>query len=169
MKIRNVLFVCYANTCRSPAAEYLARYYANKYNLKNISFSSAGWHDAFDNAQPETINYVESKGIKMSDFQPKLLTKELLEKQDLLIGMETYHLLKIRKKFKEIEKILKDKMFTLTQFNGADKGNYNIPDPYKTGIENYNRILKIVEENVEKLVKKISDINSKVILNFPSR
>ncbi|HEY0088923.1 MAG TPA: hypothetical protein VGB37_08770 [Candidatus Lokiarchaeia archaeon] len=158
MKIRNILFVCYANTCRSPAAEYLARYYANKYNLEGVSFSSAGWHDAFENAQPETINYVESKGIKMSDFQPKVLTKEILEKQDLIIGMENYHLLKIKKKFKEIN--LKDKMFTLKQFNGADKNNYNIPDPYKTGIDNYNRILKIVEENIEKLVKKICNLNS---------
>ena len=161
-KIKNVLFICYANTCRSPAAEYFAKELQKtkyKKELNGVNFLSAGWHDAFDYAQPETINYVKSKGIDMTDFKTKLITRELIEKQDLIIGMEKYHLIKLRKMFKEFKDLLQNKMFTLTQFNGADKSHYNIPDPYKTGVENYNRILKIVEENVKKLVKKIIETN----------
>jgi len=158
-KIKNVLFICYANTCRSPAAEYLAQYYANKHQLKDVNFSSAGWHDAFDHAQPETINYIKNKGINMQDFHPKVITRELIENQDLIIGMERYHLIKLRKKFKDLKENLKGKLFTLKQFNGADKHDLNIPDPYKTGVKNYNRILAIVDENVEKFVKKILKIN----------
>ena len=160
-KIQNVLFICYANTCRSPGAEYLARYYAKKYNLTNVSFSSAGWHDAFDYAQPETINYIKDKGINMSDFRPNIITRELIEKADLIIGMERYHLTKVRKKFKDIKDKLKNKMYTLKQFNGAN--DFNIPDPYLTGLENYNRILKIVDENVELLIKKIIKINKSTL------
>ena len=74
--------------------------------------------------------------------------------------MEKYHLLKVRHKFRNLREKLKDKMFTLTQFNGAEKKDYNIPDPYMTGIENYNRIMRIVDEYVEKLVLKIKEINS---------
>ena len=159
-KINNVLFICYANTCRSPGAEYLARYYAKKYNLRDISFSSAGWHDAFDHAQPETIDYVQTKNIDMSNFRPKTITKELLETHDLIIGMERFHLLKVRHKFRQMREKLKDKMYTLKQFNGADKKDHNIPDPYMTGFENYNRIMKIVDEYIEKLVLKIKEINS---------
>ena len=160
-KIQNVLFICYANTCRSPGAEYLARYHAKKYNLTNVSFSSAGWHDAFDHAQPETINYIKDKGINMSDFRPNIITRELIEKADLIIGMERYHLTKVRKKFKGIKDKLKDKMYTLKQFNRAN--DFNIPDPYMTGLENYNRILKIVDENVELLIKKIIKINKSTL------
>ena len=160
-KIQNVLFICYANTCRSPGAEYLARYYAKKYNLTIVSFSSAGWHDAFDHAQPETINYIKDKGINMSDFRPGIITRELIEKADLIIGMERYHLTKVRKKFKDIKDKLKDKMYTLKQFNGAN--DFNIPDPYMTGLENYNRILKIVDENVELLIKNIIKINKSTL------
>ena len=159
-KIKKILFICYANTCRSPGAEYLAQFYAKKYNLTDVSFSSAGWHDAFDHAQPETIDYVQAKNIDMSNFKPKTIIKELLENNDLIIGMERYHLLKVRHKFRELREKLKDKMYTLKQFNGADKGDYNIPDPYMTGLENYNRIMKIVDENVEKLIKKIANINA---------
>ncbi len=161
-KIKNILFICYANTCRSPAAEYFAKELQKtkyKKELNEVNFSSAGWHNAFVYAQTETINYVESKGIDMTDFKPKVITKELIKKQDLIIGMEKYHLIKVRKKFKDLKEFLQNKMFTLTQFNGADKNHYNIPDPYKTGVGNYNCILNIVEENVKKLVNKIVEIN----------
>ena len=73
--------------------------------------------------------------------------------------MERYHLIKLRKKFKDLKESLKGKLFTLKQFNGADKHDLNIPDPYKTELNNYNKILDIVDENVEKLVKKIIKIN----------
>jgi len=162
-KIQRVLFICYANTCRSPAAEYFAKGFKEvKYSneLKGIIFDSAGWHDAFDDAQPETKNYVQAKSINMADFKPKLITRDLIEKQDLIIGMERYHLTKVRKKFRDIKDNLKDKLFTLKQFNGAGKTDLNIPDPYKTGLENYNRILSIVEQQVELLVKKIIEINN---------
>ncbi|MFX1322132.1 MAG: hypothetical protein ACFFAQ_10860 [Promethearchaeota archaeon] len=158
-KVKRILFICYANTCRTPAAEHLARFYTNQYGLKDVIFDSAGWHDAFSNAQPETINYIKKKGINIQAFHPKLITRELIENQDLIIGMERYHLIKLRKKFKDLKENLKGKLFTLKQFNGADKHDLNIPDPYKTGVENYNKILDIVDENVEKLVKKIIKIN----------
>jgi len=73
--------------------------------------------------------------------------------------MEKYNLMKLRKKFKDLKESLKCKLFTLKQFNGADKHDLNILDPYKTGFNNYNKILDIVDENVEKLVKKIVKIN----------
>ena len=162
-KIQRVLFICYANTCRSPAAEYFAKgLKGDKFRdeLKWINFDSAGWHDAFDSAQPETKNYVQAKSINMADFKPKLITKDLIKKQDLIIGMERYHLTKVRKKFREIKDKLKGKLFTLKEFNGAEENDLNIPDPYKTGLENYNRILSIVEQQVELLVKKIIEINN---------
>jgi protein-tyrosine-phosphatase len=161
-KIQNVLFVCYANTCRSPAAEYFAKGLKNnkyKEELKGVDFNSAGWHIAFDYAQPETINFVQARGIDMSDFCPKVITEDLLKKQDIIIGMEKYHLTKLKNNFRTLKGFFKGKLFTLKEFNGADKYNLNIPDPYNTGLENYNKILEIVEDNVERMVKKIIEIN----------
>ena len=159
-KIKNVLFICYANICRSPAAEILGRFYAKKYDV-GLKFDSAGWHTAFPTAVKETKDYAESKGIDMVDFKSKLITQELLENADLIIGMEKYHLLKARKTYKEIREKLKPKLFTLKQFNGAERKEVNIPDPYNTGEENYRNIMRIVDSEVEKLVLKIKEINSK--------
>ena len=158
-KIKRILFICYANTCRSPAAQHLGAFYAKRYELKGVVFDSAGWHDAFDYAQPETIDYIQSKGIEISDFQPKVITRELIEKQDLIIGMERYHLTKIKKRFRDLQEQLKQKLYTLKEFNGADKEDINIPDPYKTGKKRYDEILEIVEKNVEALVRKVKRIN----------
>ncbi|TFG04046.1 MAG: hypothetical protein EU539_11730 [Promethearchaeota archaeon] len=161
MSIKNVLFICYANTCRSPAAEYIAKGLKQtkyKERLKNINFDSAGWHDAFDHAQPETQHYIEKKGVRFSDFRPKIISRELIEKQDLIIGMERYHLIKLKRRFRELKPHLEGKLFTLKEFNG-DMESPNIPDPYKTGSENYRKILQIIEENVEILVKKIIEKN----------
>ena len=158
-KNKRILFICYANICRSPAAEKLAELYGKKHGLVEVTFDSAGLHKIFDTAVAETKNYLEEKGIDMTNFKSKIITRELIEKQDLIIGMERYHLVKVRRVFKDIKEKLKDKLFTLKEFNGADKNDLNIPDPYQTGLENYNRILKIVEDNVEMLVKKIIAIN----------
>ena len=157
--IRRILFICYANTCRTPAAEKLAEHYAKKYDLKGVSFDSAGWHIVFDNAQLETIDYITSKGIEMDGFRPKAITRSLVEEQDLIIGMERYQLTKIRNRFKDSKENLEGKLYTLKEFNGAGKKNLNIPDPYKTGRNRYFEILEIVEKQVELLVQKVKKIN----------
>ena len=157
--IRRILFICYANTCRTPAAEKLAQHYAKEYDLQGVTFDSAGWHMAFDHAQSETIDYITSKGIEMEDFKPKAITRSLIEKQDLIIGMERYQLTKIRNNFKDMKEKLKGKLYTLKEFNGAEKRDLNIPDPYKTGRKRYFEILEIVEKNVELLVQKVKEIN----------
>ena len=157
--ISRILFICYANTCRTPAAEKLAEHYAKKYNLNGVEFDSAGWHIAFDHAQSETIEYLKLKGIEMNDFEPKPIRRALIEKQDLIIGMERYQLTKIKNKFKVLKESLKGKLFTLKEFNGADKNNLNIPDPYKTEKDRYFEILKIVERNIELLIEKVKQMN----------
>ena len=157
--IGRVLFICYANTCRTPAAFELAKLYAKRIGLEGVIFDSAGWHMAFDHAQPETIEYLKLKGVEMNDFRPKPITRELIEKQDLIIGMERYQLTKIRNKFKDMKDQLKGKLYTSKKFNGAGKQELNIPDPYKTGRKQYFEILEIVEQNVELLVQKVKELN----------
>ena len=113
-KIKNVLFVCLGNTARSPAAEYLARYYTKIHEI-NLIFDSAGFFNAFSYIQPESRKYLDSKGIKHSDFIPKVINRKLLEKQDLILTMEHIHSHDIVKNFNNINDIDK-KTFTLKEF-----------------------------------------------------
>lgn len=155
-KIKNVLFVCLGNTARSPAAEYLARYYTKKLEV-DLEIDSCGFFNAFTYMQPESRTYLDSKGINHSDFIPKIINRKLLEKQDLILTMEKTHSLDLIKNFNYIENIEK-KTFTLKEFNGETQ-KIDIIDPYCTSTENYEKILKIIDENVEKAIKKIIQLN----------
>jgi protein-tyrosine-phosphatase len=155
-KIRNILWVCLGNTARSPTAEYLARYYAQKYKL-DLNFESAGFINAFPYMQPESRKYLDSKNINSSDFKPQVINRRLLEKQDLILTMEQSHVQDIIRNFKDI-KDLDKKLFTLKQFND-ELEDLDIIDPYYTSRSAYYKVLQIIDENVEKALKKIIKIN----------
>ncbi|TFF89960.1 MAG: low molecular weight protein arginine phosphatase [Promethearchaeota archaeon] len=155
-QIKNILFVCSGNTARSPAAEYLAKHYARKYEIK-LHFDSAGFFNAFSYMQPESRTYLDKKGINHSDFSPKTLNKSLLKKQDLIITMTQRHVNQIFSEYDEIPEV-KERTSTLKEFIGK-KGD--IIDPYYTNHATYRRVLKEIDKYIETLVRKIIKINNR--------
>jgi protein-tyrosine-phosphatase len=158
-KIKNVLFVCMGNTARSPAAEYLAKGLKQKYDeqLKDIKFDSAGFFNAFSYMQPESRNYLKSKGIDASDFHPKVINKNLLEQFDLILTMEQSHSTDIIKNYNDVKDIDK-KTFTLKEFSG-EINDIDIIDPYYTNSSVYMEILEIIDKYIKKAILKIIEIN----------
>ncbi|MFX0036218.1 MAG: hypothetical protein ACFE9I_11335 [Candidatus Hermodarchaeota archaeon] len=156
-KIKNVLFVCLGNTARSPAAEYLGRYYAKKLNA-DLQFDSCGFINAFGYMQAESRIFLDSKGINHSDFTPKIINRKLLEKQDLILTMEYNHSKEIKNVFNNVKDIDK-KTFTLKEFNG-EPDDLDIIDPYYTSNSTYKKVLKILDENVRKAIEKIIFLNN---------
>lgn len=158
-KIRSVLWVCYGNTARSPVAHYLSESLKIKYpEISDINFESCGFINAFSFIQPESRDYLDSKGINHSDFKPKVINRKILEKQDLILTMEKSHSLEIIRNFDTIKDI-DNKTFTLKEFNGENY-YHDIIDPYYTSNETYMKVLKIIDEHVEKAIKKIIEINN---------
>ncbi|MFW9874392.1 MAG: hypothetical protein ACFFG0_14900 [Candidatus Thorarchaeota archaeon] len=156
-KIKRVLFICLGNTARSPVAEYLARYYAQGNNA-DLIFSSAGFINAFNYMQKESQEYLNSKNINHSDFQPQLITHALLESQDLILTMEKSLSIDIIRNYRTITNIEK-KTYTLKEFNGETQ-NLDINDPYYTSTDTYRKVMKIIDNNVRMAIKKIQDYNN---------
>jgi len=155
-KISNVLIICLGNTARSPTAEYLARNYAKEKGV-DLIFESAGFINAFTYMQPESQEYLNAKGIDHSDFHPQIINRKLLEKQDLIITMEKSHVDEIRDTYSRIAAIDK-KTFTLREFNGETE-ELNIIDPYYASTNTYKKVLRLIDENIEKMINKIIQIN----------
>jgi len=155
-KIYKVLITCFGNTARSPAAEYLARDYAKKKGV-DLIFESAGFINAFSHMQPESQEYLNAKSINHSDFHPQIINRKLLEKQDLILTMEKSHVDEIRESYSGVIAIDK-KTFTLREFNG-EKEELDIIDPYYESTDTYKKVLRIIEDNIEKMINKIIQIN----------
>lgn len=156
MNIQKILFICLGNTARSPVAEYLARYYAHKYSL-NLEFQSAGFINAFSYMQPESREYLDSKGISYYDFKPQLINRKLLEMQDLILTMESSHKTDILQNYRDIPDIQK-KVYALKEFNG-ETTDIDIIDPYYASNKTYQKVLITIDENVKKALKIIAERN----------
>ena len=156
-EIKSVLFVCLGNTARSPVAEYLAKYYAQKYDL-NLRIESAGFINAFAKMQTESHEYLKLKNIPHDDFSPQTVNTALCKEFDLILTMEQRHQNMIFKSCNTIENIRR-KTFTLKEFNKIE-GNLDIIDPYYGSHKKYEEILKTIDQNVEKAILKIKKMNS---------
>jgi len=153
--IKNILVTCTGNTCRSPVGEYLAKFYSKKHGIE-LNIESAGEFNAFSYMQPESKEYLDSRGIKHSDFRPQPLSSSLLRKQDLIITMAEHHKEHIMRNYSNIPNI-ESKTFTLKEFNGGDG---DVIDPYYTNQATYKKVMKQIDKLMEKTILKIIQQNT---------
>ncbi|MEJ2251080.1 MAG: hypothetical protein P8Y97_15685, partial [Candidatus Lokiarchaeota archaeon] len=155
-KIRNVLFMCFGNTARSPAAEKIAQWLKETSypeELKEVEFDSAGFFSVFKTPRPGTISFIkESTGIDMAHFRGKKVDENLLKIADLILVMQERHLKRLKRKFKNIPN-LEEKSHIIKEFIG-DTVNIDIPDPVDFSDEGYRKIMEEVKRAVDLSVKK---------------
>jgi len=84
-KVKNLLFVCFGNTCRSPMAEGLAK----KMLGKRVQVESAGICSSFNSAAENAIEVMKTLfDIDISIHQPRHIEDVKLDKFDFVIALD---------------------------------------------------------------------------------
>lgn len=129
-----VLFVCTGNTCRSSMAEALLKFYiAGEPDIAHkFKIISAGTHAATGNpANIQAVRALDEMGIDISAHRAQKLTRELIEKADLILTMESAQEIYVS----AIMPQAKNKTHTLMQYAGRKVKD--IADPYGQSEETY--------------------------------
>lgn len=148
---KTVLLVCYGNICRSPMAEgFLNRMLDENDKTDEVKVISAGLHAFGGSPTGEAIEVMRAKGINISGYRSKQLTKELIEEADLILTMKKEYKDQIISRHPEF----KHKVFTLKEFAGETE-DLDIADPYGEGMKAYETCAEEIKQILTNAFEKI--------------
>ncbi len=157
--IRNeIVFICTANTCRSPMAEGLFRHAlaAQSDPLESLKVSSAGV-SVYDR-QPASLNSVKSMakvGIDISDHRSQHITESMIESALVFFTMTETHLAMLSYQIDPPPA----NAFLMRSFIGGN-ADTQIPDPFGMNLREYEACRDSMVEAIPSLVKTVGRLYS---------
>ncbi|MFO7895759.1 MAG: Sua5/YciO/YrdC/YwlC family protein [Candidatus Cloacimonadales bacterium] len=140
-----ILFVCTANICRSPMAEYIAQQIVQDQNLP-YRIASAGFLASAVPISENSFLVLQEQGYAAGEHLSTQLSKELVDDCWLILTMTTEH----KRRLREMDANLGDKIYTLSEFTGYQQ---DIEDPYGLEISFYRQTFAAIEKRVRELFK----------------
>jgi protein-tyrosine phosphatase len=149
-----VIFVCMGNICRSPTAEAVFRNYVEKAGLlERIHIDSAGTHNYHIGDPPDarTQHAARRRGYDMSKLRGRQVEAEDFLRFDYVLAMDEANLA----------------ILTQLRPDGAPSHlglflefaerhrEREVPDPYFGGTDGFERVLDMVEDAANGLLKHI--------------
>jgi len=150
--MKEILFVCTGNLCRSPMAAGYFQHLCQRAELKKVSIISAGTHATPGTRAPaEACLVCKEVGFDISDHQSSLLTLEAMERADWVIVMERNH----RNLALLISHKSKDKVHVLGKWLKGRKRGKDIPDPFMKPLKVYQNVFEVIAPSVLGLFQEI--------------
>ena len=153
--MKQVLFVCLGNICRSPSAEAVFNALIEKKGLSEVvqcdSAGTAAYH-AGDQADYRMKQFAQKRGYHLTSISRPADPKLDFEHFDYIIGMDKQNV----RDLKAVARNENDrkKIFLMTDFC-SDKKCDSVPDPYYGGAAGFELVLDILEDACEGLILKL--------------
>ncbi len=152
--MKKILFVCLGNICRSPTADGVLRKLVADSGLeKRMLIDSAGTGDWHIGRAPDsrTIKAAARRGYDLSVLRARLVTQDDFDEFDYILAMDKSNLANLQK--------MKPAHFAghlgLFMDFAPHMGYSEVPDPYHGDEDDFERVLDLVEEAAQHLLKKI--------------
>jgi len=146
--IKNIMFVCTGNTCRSPMAEALMKKLLKENNIDGINVISRGL-SVFENspASENSIKAIEKYDVDLTSHRAKSLSPDEVEYCDLILTMSSNHKNIIISAFPDV----KEKIFTIYEF--SFNKDADISDPFGGNIKIYEKCLDEIYKCIKEIIK----------------
>ena len=148
--VMHILFVCWGNICRSPAAEATFRKIVEQEGLGDqISIDSAGTISQHQGNPPDhrMQNAAKARNLPISG-RARMVEKTDFEKADMLLTMDNFNFSELSKLAPENEHQKKIVPFC----NFVSSEDSEVPDPYYGGAFGFEKVLDLLEDGCTSLL-----------------
>jgi protein-tyrosine phosphatase len=156
--MKNVLFVCLGNICRSPSAEAVFNGLIKKEGLTgSIRCDSAGIADYHigEQADPRMQSHAMRRGYRLTSIARKFNPGTDFDAFDYIVGMDDENVNDLRNLASSTKDL--DKIYKITDFS-SEAGHESVPDPYYGGTDGFELVLDILEDACEGLLNEVKGI-----------
>ena len=147
--MKNILFVCTGNTCRSPMAEAILK----SYQIEGISVKSAGVYAFPGDAASVNAKLVLEDNQISHDHSASPFSEKEVEWADYIFTMTEGHKQLIASRYPQAI----ERTFTLKEFVLGDSYDRDVSDPYGGSKQMYERTFIELKQLISGLVEKIND------------
>ncbi len=157
--INSILFVCWGNICRSPAAENVMRQLLDQSGHSQVLCDSAGTLDAHAGSSPDPRMSEAGKrrGLPMTG-RSRLIQAADFGKFDLILAMDQAN-------WNDLEQIApKDRSMENVRFFCdfcRRHSETEVPDPYYGGAQGFEHVLDLLEDGCQGILEAVLESKSK--------
>jgi len=157
--VSNICFVCLGNIVRSPLAESLFKYHADRRGVGHqYQVDSAGMADWHAGEPPDLrMRRVAAQHGVPHDGRARGFRKADLERFDLILIMDEDNYDDIR--YLEPSEEQLGKVHFLREYDPEGGPRQEVPDPYYGGIEGFEMVYEVIDRSVQGLLDYLDKNN----------
>ncbi|BCF99401.1 phosphotyrosine phosphatase BceD [Paraburkholderia sp. PGU19] len=143
----NVLIVCYANICRSPAAEVVFKSLHPGVSCKPVTYHSAGVR-AFEGMEMDAVmkDLLVAQGLSVAPHRSRRLNIGMVREADLILVAERNQIGQVE----DLDRAARGKVFALGNWEGID-----VVDPHGKSESSYRASLTLIERLAAGWIERI--------------